>query len=70
MTTLDQSLHASHETGDHRALVGLYTQAADQAEPLNAACFFLTNAYVYALETNHPQRHALHARLVAEGREA
>ncbi len=69
MTDLNAQLLAAHAAGDHLALVALYAQAADGAADVNAACFFLTQAYVFALEQNAPQVAALRARLAAEGRE-
>ncbi|AXI55251.1 hypothetical protein SuNHUV7_29610 (plasmid) [Pseudoseohaeicola sp. NH-UV-7] len=69
MNALDQRLLQAHAADDRLALVPLYTQAADTAPDLDAACFFLTHAYVYALEQNHADARALHARLVAQGRE-
>lgn len=69
MNDLDQRLLAAHDAGDHLALVGLYTQAADAADDLDAACFYLTHAYIFALEQNHPDQRALHARLKTHGRE-
>jgi hypothetical protein len=69
MNVLDQRLLQAHAADDRLALVQLYMQAADTAPDLDAACFFLTHAYVYALEQNHKDAHVLHARLVAQGRE-
>ncbi|MFV2052628.1 hypothetical protein [Aliiroseovarius sp. YM-037] len=70
--SLDAALLAAHERDDRAALVGLYRQAADEAEraaDIDAACFFLVHAYVFALEIAHPDTPALHARLRAHGRE-
>lgn len=67
--TLNQRLLAAHATGDKSALVTLYTEAADATEDIDAACFYLTHAYVFALDIGHPAAAALHARLKAEGRE-
>lgn len=69
MSNLDSRLLAAHEAGDHWSLVSLYTEAADAAADLNAACFYLTHAYVFALEQNHPSQAALRARLIEHGRE-
>lgn len=69
---LDAALLAAHEAGDARALVRLYTRAGDAAEAagdVNAASFFLTQAYVFALDAGAPDAGALHARLRAHGRE-
>jgi hypothetical protein len=69
MSTLDAQLLAAHAAGDKAALVALYRQAADAAASQDETAFFLTNAYIYALEIGHDQAAALRARLVAMGRE-
>lgn len=66
---LDAALLAAHAAGDKRALVGLYAQAAAGAASADAAGFYLTHAYVFALDSGHPDAGALHARLKADGRE-
>ena len=69
---LDALLLKAHSEGDGLALVDLYAQAADlseQASNHEAMCFYLTHAYVFALETGAPQDELLHERLRAEGRE-
>ena len=69
---LDAALIVAHEAEDHSRLVTLYTEAADrfeQAGDADACCFFLTHAYVFALETGAPEAAALHQRLMAYGRE-
>ncbi|NBR53160.1 MAG: hypothetical protein EBT91_06910 [Rhodobacteraceae bacterium] len=68
MSDLDDRLLAAHAAGDQWGLVSLYAEAADQANSVDAACFFLTQAYIYGLELAHPSVPALHARLDAEGR--
>ena len=60
---------AAHADRDQAALISLYTQAADVANDIDAACFFLTHAYIYALEAGAPQAAALRARLMDHGRE-
>lgn len=70
MNTLDARLLAAHAAGDTSALVALYAEAAQQAQDEDAAAFFLTHAYVYALDVGHPDASALHAQLVAMGRDA
>jgi hypothetical protein len=70
VSDLDQRLLAAHAREDRGALIGLYALAADGAPDLDAACFFLTHAYVFALERGDPRAPDLHARLKAEGREA
>lgn len=69
MSDLQARLLTAHATGDGVALVALYTEAADRAVTEEAAGFFLTHAYVHALELGHGNALALKARLVAMGRE-
>ena len=65
---LQARLLDAHARDDRSALVTLYTEAADQAGDINAACFFLTHAYIFGLEMNHPDVPALFARLKEHGR--
>ena len=69
MTDLDARLLAAHEAGDGRALVALYQEAAARAADIDATCFYLTHAFVFALEADHPDVDRIRARLIAEGRE-
>ena len=71
MNDLNARLLAAHAAGDTSALIQLYTAAADQVEDqyLDAACFYLTHAYVFALELGDATCPALRARLVTHGRE-
>lgn len=66
--TLDQALIKAHAQGDRAALVTLYTSAADQADDEDAACFYLTQAYIFALEVGHAGTTSLYDRLRANGR--
>lgn len=69
---LDGLLLAAHSTGDHITLARLYTQAADLTEAsgnTDATCFYLTHAYVFALEQGLDIATEIHARLKAHGRE-
>tara|TARA_R110002051_G_scaffold14460_2_gene46787 strand:+ start:1637 stop:1846 length:210 start_codon:yes stop_codon:yes gene_type:complete len=68
MTDLNDAILAAHARDDGHALVVLYAQAADQSDDVDTACFFLTYAYIYALELGAPQEATLHARLAAHGR--
>lgn len=68
MNTLNDALLAAHAKADRCRLVSLYTQAADQANDVDSACFFLTHAYIFALELGTSQVAALHGRLAAHGR--
>ncbi|MEM8632814.1 MAG: hypothetical protein AAGF74_16405 [Pseudomonadota bacterium] len=70
MNTLDDRLLAAHAADDRWALVDLYAEAADQTSDEVARGFYLTHAYVFALEVGHPDVPALHGRLKAMGREA
>ena len=63
---LDRALITAHAAGDHAALVTLYAKAAEIAAPQEAA-FYLTQAYVFALESNDPRTAALKDCLVAMG---
>lgn len=68
---LDAALLAAHVAGDGAALVRLYTQAGDieeQAGNTDAACFYLTHAFVFALEEGAPEADALNLRLFQNGR--
>ena len=68
--TLDDALLAAHQAGDRAALVSLYREAAAGATSIDASCFYLTHAYVFALEIGDPRARDLHAELVAQGRES
>lgn len=68
---LDRELIAAHERQDGTALVRLYGLAGDRAEAagdIDAACFYLTHAFVFALEAGAPEAPALNRRLAARGR--
>ena len=66
---LDAELLAAHAVGDKARLITLYAQAADQAADIDTACFFLTHAYVFALDLGDPRAKTLRRRLVEHGRE-
>ena len=63
---LDAALLAAHAKGDHAALIGLYAEAAEAATGA-AAAFYLTHAFVFALEAGDARAPVLKARLVAIG---
>lgn len=69
MKDLDARLLAAHAADDRRELVCLYTLAAQQSHDPDASGFYLTHAYVYALELGLSQADDLRAELVAQGRE-
>ncbi len=69
---LERQILAAHRDGDGSAVAELYLVAANRAEragDLDRACFFLTQAWVFALEAGNPLAIELRARLVAHGRE-
>ncbi len=68
MATLQDRLLDAHARDARHELVDLYTEAADQTADVDAACFYLTHAYVFGLEMDHPSVPALHARLKAHRR--
>jgi hypothetical protein len=68
-TDLNNSILAAHAEEDYLGLIGLYSQAAGLAESQDAECFFLTYAYVFALELGHDNQGALQTRLTAYDRE-
>lgn len=70
MSDLHGRLLAAHEADDRVALVQLYTEAADQADDIDSACFFLTHAMVFAMELGLPVADTLRQRLAAHGRES
>lgn len=68
---LDRDLLDAHAERDLWRLLCLYTLAGDQAEARrdrDAACFYLTHAYVFALEHGAPEAEALENRLTGYGR--
>lgn len=69
MNALDAALLAAHAADDRPKLIALYTQAANEAATAEAEGFYLTHAYVFALEAGHPAAPALRERLVKAGRE-
>ncbi len=70
---LDRELLAAHALKDIARLANLYEQAANLSEngaDIDAACFYLTHAYVFALEGGLPNTADINSRLHAYGREA
>lgn len=68
-SALDAALLAAHEARDLPALIGLYAEAADAAETETARGFYLTHAYVFALEHGDARAAELRRRLAGMGRE-
>lgn len=69
MSDLDTRLLAAHAADDRALLIQLYTEAAETAADEDARGFYLTHAYVFALEAGATQAATLRAHLVAMGRE-
>lgn len=71
MDVLEVRLLAAHDTGDVATLVMLYLEAADRAAAgyhIEKECFFLTHAWIFALEIGDPLADMLRARLARNGR--
>ena len=69
MSHLNDRLLAAHARNDGVALADLYREAADSAANPDAEAFFLTHAYVFALEAALPLADTLRVRLTRMGRE-
>lgn len=68
---LHQQMLEAHARQDLNSLITLYALAGRQMETrgdIDAACFYLTHAYVYALELDAPELSGLQTRLAAYGR--
>ena len=68
MTPLNERLLEAHERDDKPALVALYSEAADTANSEEAKGFYLTHAYVFALDIGAAEAPALRQRLKDMGR--
>ncbi len=69
---LDAAILSAHAKDDGAALAGLYAKAGRAhlaAGEIDAGCFFLTQAYIFALEAGHDDAPALRALLKQHGRE-
>ncbi|MGI9368025.1 MAG: hypothetical protein ACR2O2_04225 [Ruegeria sp.] len=69
MSDLENRLLQAHANGDTTALIDLYQEAADAASADDAKGFYLTHAYVFALETGSPKANQIRDRLILMGRE-
>ncbi len=72
MMTLDEAILEAHARGAGEELAELYIHAADNSErsgDVDACCYFLTQAYVFALESGSDLARGINQRLVAQGRE-
>ena len=67
--SLDAELLAAHAAGDVEALITLYTRASEQAVQDVARGFYLTHAYVFALEAGDARAEYLARELRKMGRQ-
>jgi hypothetical protein len=67
---LNQRLLDAHARHDRAALVQLYKDASDHSNSEDAKYFYLTHAYIFALDSGHPLTSELHALLKTAGRES
>jgi len=66
---LDAALLDAHARDDKDALITLYHQAALEAQCEQSAGFFLTHAYIFALERGDTRATGLRKDLAVMGRE-
>ncbi len=72
LEALDAALLIAHEKNDLEQLVKLYRKAGLSCIDTNnvdAGCFYLTHAYIFALEGGWPEATEIHRTLIAYGRE-
>ena len=70
--SLGDALMAAHTDGDTTKLAHLYAQAGERAlalQDIEAGCFYMTHAYVFALSAGLPEAGAYNQILVAHGRD-
>lgn len=68
---LHGALIDAHASAEPERLSALYVRAADARErdgDVDAACFFLTQAWVFALQADLPSETAIRERLARHGR--
>lgn len=71
LAELEARLQAAHVANDQAELVMFYSKAADLAHESGAcekAAFFLTHAWIFALESGHEKSNHLADRLRAMGK--
>jgi hypothetical protein len=69
--SLNEKLIQAHEENNIADLLVLYTRAGDDSEKagdIDAACFYLTHAYVFALDAGSEQANVLLMLLLQYGR--
>ncbi|MFT5159018.1 MAG: hypothetical protein ACI9ZD_000615 [Paracoccaceae bacterium] len=70
--TLNEQLFAAHAENDKTKLVALYRLAGEMMishNDINAASFYLTHAYIFALDVGDKAAPEIHKMLVGFGRE-
>lgn len=67
--TLEGRLLAAHAAGDQVALISLYVEASEIAQTEESRSFYLTHAYVFALEMGDARAAKLGAMLKDMGRD-
>ncbi|MEM5500409.1 hypothetical protein WNY59_02290 [Ahrensia kielensis] len=65
---LETALLKAHSDEDYPTLITLYTKAAEGANDKDAEFFYLTHAFVFALEHGAPEAKPLNKRLADQGR--
>jgi|TARA_B110000503_G_C7171229_1_gene424383 hypothetical protein len=65
---LDSALLRAHADEDYTTLIALYTEAAEGTNDVGAECFYLTQAFVFALEHGAPEAVILNKMLADKGR--
>ncbi len=68
MSALDAKLLEAHARDDRTALIALYAEASALSNEAVESAFFLTHAFVFALEAGDPRASGLHRRLKDMGR--
>jgi hypothetical protein len=69
---INADLLVAHARGDKPALVRLYLRAGEHMLSLgdiDAGCFYMTHAYIFALDCGDESVAEIHQILVAHGRE-
>ena len=66
---LDAALVAAHKIGDKSQIAALYADAAARETTPGSKAFFLTQAYVFALEASSPLASELRDQLIELGAE-
>lgn len=70
---LDAALIAAHGSRDADQIASLFALAGERASAkgeMDAACFFWTQGYIWALEAGNPIAAQLHRALKDQGRES